>query len=548
VNALTFSDVQVTSGTVYYYVVRAEDSLTGGPGLCNGGNEDANVVERSAAPFGPTSTTVTDDVENGNPYWSTAGGSGANLWSIVTTASNSPTHSWFVSDPAVITDQRLTTLAPGNIPAGFVMSFFHRFDTESTFDGHVLEYSLDGSTWVDILAGTGPIPANPNRFLANAYNATISTGFQSPIGGRRAWSGLIAAFQEVRVDLADFSGQNAFFRFRFASDNSVSDVGVWIDDITFRAPGACNAAQTVEAFALAMDSGGNGVFQEGESAAMTPTWRNTGAAPIALTGAVTNFTGPSGPTYTIEDGAADYGTIGVSANASCATVGNCYSLNAAGARPQQHWDATILETVTPTATTKTWTLHVGDSFTDVPDSNVFFRFIETILHRQVTGGCGAGIYCPTNSTSREQMAVFVLVAKEGAGYTPPDCAPPNLFADVPETSAFCRFIEELANRGVTGGCGGGNYCPTQAVTRDTMSVFVLRTLDPTLNPPACVQGSEMFNDVPFDNPFCRWIEELARRQVVGGCGGGAYCPTNPVTREQMGVFLAGTFSLTLYGL
>jgi hypothetical protein len=58
----------------------------------------------------------------------------------------------------------------------------------------------------------------------------------------------------------------------------------------------------------------------------------------------------------------------------------------------------------------------------------------------------------------------------------------------------------------------------------------------------------MFNDVPFDNPFCRWIEELARRQVVGGCGGGAYCPTNPVTREQMGVFLAGTFSLTLYGL
>jgi hypothetical protein len=58
----------------------------------------------------------------------------------------------------------------------------------------------------------------------------------------------------------------------------------------------------------------------------------------------------------------------------------------------------------------------------------------------------------------------------------------------------------------------------------------------------------MFNDVPFDNAFCRWIEELARRGVVAGCGGGAYCPLDPVTREQMGVFLTQTFSLTLYGL
>jgi hypothetical protein len=34
---------------------------------------------------------------------------------------------------------------------------------------------------------------------------------------------------------------------------------------------------------------------------------------------------------------------------------------------------------------------------------------------------------------------------------------------------------------------------------------------------------------------------------VGGCGGGNYCPTAPVTREQMGVFLSVTFGLVLYG-
>ena len=32
-----------------------------------------------------------------------------------------------------------------------------------------------------------------------------------------------------------------------------------------------------------------------------------------------------------------------------------------------------------------------------------------------------------------------------------------------------------------------------------------------------------------------------------GCGGGSYCPRDPVTREQMAVFLAATFNLFLYG-
>ena len=62
----------------------------------------------------------------------------------------------------------------------------------------------------------------------------------------------------------------------------------------------------------------------------------------------------------------------------------------------------------------------------------------------------------------------------------------------------------------------------------------------------CVAGSEMFTDVPSTSVFCRWIEELARRGVVTGCGPNLYCPSDPVTREQMGVFLSATFGLTLY--
>jgi len=52
-----------------------------------------------------------------------------------------------------------------------------------------------------------------------------------------------------------------------------------------------------------------------------------------------------------------------------------------------------------------------------------------------------------------------------------------------------------------------------------------------------------FNDVPVSNPFCPWIQELVNRGITSGCGGGNYCPGNPVTRGQMAVFLSATFGL-----
>jgi hypothetical protein len=231
--------------------------------------------------------------------------------------------------------------------------------------------------------------------------------------------------------------------------------------------------------------------------------------------------------------------------ARCSTAtGNCYSLAiGAASRPAVHWDASVVESLN-TGGPKAWALHVGGSFTDVSSASPFFRFVEILLHRGITSGCGGAAYCPSSATTREQMAVFVLVARQGAGYVPPPCGTP-IFADVPASSPFCRWIEELARRGVVSGCGGANYCPSAPVSREQMAVFVLRTLDPGLNPPACT--TPIFTDVPAGSPFCRWIEELVRRGVVSGCAPGAYCPASAVTREQMGVFLSTTFGLTLYG-
>jgi hypothetical protein len=53
--------------------------------------------------------------------------------------------------------------------------------------------------------------------------------------------------------------------------------------------------------------------------------------------------------------------------------------------------------------------------------------------------------------------------------------------------------------------------------------------------------------VPASSPFCPWVEELARRGVVNGCGDGLFCPDASLTREQMAVVLTEAFRLTLYG-
>jgi S-layer family protein len=72
-------------------------------------------------------------------------------------------------------------------------------------------------------------------------------------------------------------------------------------------------------------------------------------------------------------------------------------------------------------------------------------------------------------------------------------------------------------------------------TREQMTLALAQSL--AINPPACVPGQEMFHDVPASSGFCPYIEELARRGITGGCGGGNFCPRDPVTRSQMAVFL-----------
>jgi hypothetical protein len=323
--------------------------------------------------------------------------------------------------------------------------------------------------------------------------------------------------------------------------------GVSINPASPRCPFSCTQVRMdANAYPGTM-SNLNGVMEPQEECGLETQWTVTGA--MALSGTASQFTGPGNAVYSIPDATASYGTIPDGWTNNCfESTGNCYRLGVAtqAPRPATHWDASVIETVTG-GTTRAWSIHVGASFADVPQTSPYYRFVETLLHRGITGGCGGDNFCPRAPTSRAAMAVFTLRALEGASYAPPACTGVvRRFSDVPASSPYCPWVEEWARRGVAGGCSLVQFCPDAAVTREQQAVFLLRTLEGgSYGPPPC-SSTRRFDDVPASSPFCPWIEELARRAITTGCSPGSYCPSADVTREEMAVFLTETFALRLY--
>jgi hypothetical protein len=110
------------------------------------------------------------------------------------------------------------------------------------------------------------------------------------------------------------------------------------------------------------------------------------------------------------------------------------------------------------------------------------------------------------------------------------------FLDVPNSNQFYSFVTKLVSNAITAGIGGGLYGVNDSTLRQQMAVFLLKAkLGLCYTPPACTPG--FFTDVPCPSTFANWIQAMATAGITGGCGDGAYCPQNPVRRDQMAVFL-----------
>ena len=78
----------------------------------------------------------------------------------------------------------------------------------------------------------------------------------------------------------------------------------------------------------------------------------------------------------------------------------------------------------------------------------------------------------TPSHAADQFTVAVIAYRLQVSPAPGTAT----FGDVPKSHPFFRYVEALAAAGVTGGCGGGNFCPDAPLTRGQMAVFLAKAL------------------------------------------------------------------------
>ena len=190
--------------------------------------ENFDGVTAPAIPAGWVATPV----QSGIPFVTT------------TNTPNSAPNAAFAADPATVgggTD--LTTPSIAIPTANAAVEFRNRYDSEAGWDGGVLEISIGGGGFTDIITAGG-------TFLQNGYTGVLgSNGVNNPLAGRNAWNGDSAGYITSIVKLpASVAGQNIQLRFRFgADDNTVGqgpNPGWYIDNVKVIGSYSCTSIQT----------------------------------------------------------------------------------------------------------------------------------------------------------------------------------------------------------------------------------------------------------------------------------------------------------------
>src|SRR5581483_7245983 len=118
--------------------------------------------------------------------------------------------SMFAPDPSNVSDNSLTSPSFMIASTNAQLTFRHYYSAENTYDGGVLEISINGGAFTDILTAGGTFGGN------SGYTQTISPSFSNPLAGRQAWSGDSGGFVPVTVTLpASAAGQSVRLRWRF---------------------------------------------------------------------------------------------------------------------------------------------------------------------------------------------------------------------------------------------------------------------------------------------------------------------------------------------
>lgn len=196
---------------------------------------------------------------------------------------------------AVTSDLSMTMTNAVAIPAGGRMWFDHGFAFETStngataFDGGVIEYTTNGTTWTDAASLIDG---------GLAYGGAVTSGFGNPLAGRQAFVKSSFGHTATRLNLASLAGQSVRFRFRVGNDSSVGSFGWFVDNAQIYSCGGAPAGPVAPSnFRVAAMSGAT-VTLAWDAPASGPTPQGYqlegGVTPGSVMGAI-----PLGPTRSV---------------------------------------------------------------------------------------------------------------------------------------------------------------------------------------------------------------------------------------------------------
>ncbi len=185
----------------------ATPTATPTPGSCG---ENFDAVTAPALPAG----------------WTTMVSGAGVPWATESTTPDTPPNDAFAPIASGSGESQLIS-PPIAVPAGGgSFSFRNNYNSSLGLDGMVLEISINGFPYQDILTAGG-------NFTAGGYNGTIISGFGSPLGNRMAWSGNSAGYVTTTVLLpAAANGLPMRLRWRLGSSLLGIPGSIRIDSVT----------------------------------------------------------------------------------------------------------------------------------------------------------------------------------------------------------------------------------------------------------------------------------------------------------------------------
>lgn len=161
--------------------------------------------------------------------WTTSASGVATAWATSTTQRDTLPNAAFAGDPDNISDNQLISPAFSLTSTNAQLTFRHSYNFEigsAPFDGGVLEISLNGGAFNDIITAGG-------AFNASGYSGVISTNYQNPLAGRSAWTGNSAGFVTTAVTLPMAAADSSVrLQWRLGTDSSMGATGWSVDTLS----------------------------------------------------------------------------------------------------------------------------------------------------------------------------------------------------------------------------------------------------------------------------------------------------------------------------